>query len=140
MEPVVADIISLDNKQHNANEKKDTGLKDRKIRAVRSVLQHTGQVPRCEKCGEAFEMFPQPVPESTSLRVPYRFCQPCAEEYVDYIERLKGHGLDEHYWQNDAWLQSWTRWIDYQGTVDGYLKSPAFRALLDELKPSGSDE
>ena len=136
----MADIISLDNKRYRAEEKKDADLTERKVRAVRSVLQHTGQAPRCEKCGEAFEGFTPPVPESLSLRVPYRFCEACAEEYVDYIERLKGHGVDAHYWQNDAWLQSWTRWIEYQGTVDGYLKSPGFRALLDELKSRGPDE
>jgi hypothetical protein len=68
------------------------------------------------------------------LRVPYRFCASCSEEYIDYIERLKGGGDSECYWRNDEWLESWRRWIDYQGALDRFIRSKEFSRLLKELE------
>ena len=73
-------------------------------------------------------------------RIPYRFCESCSEEYIDYIERLKGKGDSDCYWHNDDWLEIWKRWIDYQGVIDRYLKSKEFIQLVQELKDTKPDE
>jgi hypothetical protein len=109
--------------------------KKRKILAVQKVFQCMQCAFKCEKCGTQI----QPDESRTQrpigdLRVPYRFCESCAEEYIDYIERLKGRGDSEYYWHNDIWLELWRKWIDYQGAIDSYLKSKEFRQLLEELK------
>ncbi|MFC1859670.1 hypothetical protein ACFL9U_16825, partial [Thermodesulfobacteriota bacterium] len=65
----------------------------------------------------------------------YDICiKSCLEEYADYIERLQGGGELESYWHNDAWLDLWRKWIDYQGAIDRYLKSKEFVQLLDEIR------
>ncbi len=130
----MADIIPLDNKRQSTEDIRTARLKDRKFRALLSVTQHTRKSSRCEKCGSPLNASAEVAEKVDSLRVPYRFCQGCSEEYTDYIDRLRGDGNPSHYWQQDEWLQSWSKWIDYQGTVDRYLKSGAFRALLDDLK------
>ncbi|MFH1983280.1 MAG: hypothetical protein ABIL58_15660 [Pseudomonadota bacterium] len=136
----MADIIPLDNKRQSVEETKAAKLRERKIRAVQSVILHTRNAPRCEKCGVLIKTAGESVPESFGLRVPYRFCRGCSEEYTDYIECLKGDANPSHFWQQDEWLQAWTRWIDYQGTVDRYLKSSAFKALLDDLRSNRPEE
>lgn len=136
----MADIIPLDNKRQSTEDKNAVHLRDRKLRAVQSVMQHVRDTSRCEKCGMATTGTPERTANAPSLRVPYRFCNGCSEEYTDYIDHLKGDGNPAHYWQQEEWLQSWSRWIDYQGTVDRYLKSGAFRALLDELKSNRPEE
>jgi len=136
----VADIIPLDNKRQSVEEKNAAKLRERKIRAVQSVSLHTRKAPRCEKCGAMIKGTTEEVSKNLALRVPYRFCQGCGEEYTDYIECLKGAANPAHFWQQDEWLQAWTRWIDYQGTVDRYLKSGAFKALLDDLRSNRPEE
>jgi len=70
-------------------------------------------------------------------RIPYNFCDSCAEEYMEYIDQLQGKRNDGDYWYNHAWLKVWQTWIEYQGAIDQYLRSKEFRRLLDELRPEG---
>ncbi len=72
-------------------------------------------------------------------RVPYRFCESCSEEYIDFVERLKGGGDSDRYWHNEAWLGVWKAWIDYQSSIDNYVKSKEFIRLMKELKQPTPD-
>ncbi len=74
------------------------------------------------------------------LRVPYYFCRFCSDEYIDYIERLKGKGDKDCYWRNMNWLEKWRKWIDYQSAVDGYMRSREFKMLIKEMKDGGQDD
>ncbi|MBW2180598.1 MAG: hypothetical protein JRG81_09550 [Deltaproteobacteria bacterium] len=40
------------------------------------------------------------------------------------------------YWHNAEWLDSWRKWIDYQASVDRYLKSKEFTKLIKEAEHS----
>jgi len=137
----VSNIISFKDKKGLAEEKEATLIKKRKVQAVRKVFQCTHCALKCEKCGaqigaESNDMDPY----QRKLNVPYNFCGECSDEYIDYIERLKGAGDPDCYWHNEAWIDSWKNWIDYQSSVDQYLKSKEFKQLINELKPTGPDE
>ena len=136
----MADIIFLDKKMQLTKEKQAALIKKRKIMAVRNVFHCTHCPSKCEKCGIQIGLG-QDTGEGKryKLRVPYHFCKSCSEEYVDYIEHLNGKGDPDCYWYNDAWLELWRTWIDYQGTIDRYLKSKEFLQLLMELKSSGPE-
>jgi hypothetical protein len=132
---IMADIISLDTRFQQARDQKKEHLAERKARTVASVFQPTRSLALCDKCGAA-----EP-PRSVSgnggtmqARVPYRFCSTCAQEYDDFIQCLQGNGDPDHYWQNNAWLESWKRWIDYQGSMASFRTSKAFRRLVQEIK------
>jgi hypothetical protein len=131
----VSNIIQLDQKLQHTKEKKAEIIKKRKILAVQKAFQCTQCAFKCEKCGTQIDPGDKGQQKLRGdLRVPYRFCESCSEEYVDYIERLKGKGSSECYWHNDIWLELWRKWIDYQGIVDQYLKSKEFQQLLEELR------
>ena len=131
----VADIISFDNKKDLAREKQAAQVKRRKVLAVQKVFQCSHCAYKCEKCGTQVKAEDADLPEKKrNLRVPYNFCEACSEEYIDYIERLKGGGDPDCYWHNEAWIDAWRKWIDYQSSVDRYLKSKEFLKLLQELK------
>ncbi|AOY57391.1 hypothetical protein B2D07_02950 [Desulfococcus multivorans] len=134
----MADIISLENKFQEAREKKVAADRKRKLQAVRAVLQEAKGILTCEKCHQ--ELDDEAAHRERDLRVPYVFCDSCAEEYVDYIERLQGRGDQTCYWRNRQWFDVWRRWIDYRGTIDTYLQSKEFRQLLEELKQVGPFE
>ena len=137
---VLADIISIDKKLDLAKDKKAVLIRRRKVLAVQKVFQCTHCALKCEKCGTQIEPAADPRKKyHRDLRVPYNFCQTCSEDYIDYIERLKGKGNEECFWHNDAWLDAWTKWIEYQSSIDRYIKSKEFRRLLDELKQTAPE-
>ena len=131
----VTNIISFKDKKGLAKEKEATLNKKRKVLAVRKVFQCTHCAFKCEKCGAQIERDSSGNTQySRKLNVPYNFCEECSDEYLDYIERLKGAGDQDCYWHNEAWIDAWGKWIDYQSSVDQYLKSKEFVKLLNELK------
>jgi len=133
----VAEIISIDEKLDLTKEKKAALIKKRKVLAVQKVFQCTHCAFKCEKCGTQVDREQkEKTSDKTGLRIPYNFCEACAAEYLDYIERLKGGGDPDCYWHNEAWLDAWQRWIAYQSSVDRYLKSKEFVRLLQEFKQS----
>ena len=132
---IVADVISIDNKLQLSEGRKKEILKKRKVLAVQKVLQCTRCALKCEKCGtQISEAQLRRATAESRPKQPYRFCEGCLDEYLDYIERLKGRGDEQCYWHNDIWLEGWRLWIDYQGTVDRYLKSKEFKQLVKELQ------
>jgi hypothetical protein len=128
----MGDLISLANKRRRSDREQAGRTRQRKIQAVRRVLQCTQCTAKCEKCGAGTSS--GETDEQKRLRIPYQLCEDCGDEYLDYIERLKGKGDAEQYWHNDAWMRIWRAWIDYQGAVDQYLKTKEFERLLNELR------
>ena len=129
----MADIISLETKFRHSGKRKAEMDRLRKIRLVQKLLRRLQATGRCEKCGS--RITPNEDTFQRSLRVPYNFCTDCSEEYIDYIEKLKGNGNPDNYWHNGAWQKIWHAWIDYQNTIDQYLKTKEFKQLLKETKP-----
>lgn len=126
-------VIPLDDKLKLSAAQKAAVLRKQKIMAVRKVFQCTHCASKCERCGIALAM--EPENRDGHPKTPYHFCNSCAEEYIDYVNRLQGKGDPEAYWHNSHWLNVWQAWIAYQGAVDQYLRSKEFRRLLDELGP-----
>ncbi len=130
----MAEIIHMNQKRPLSQEAKAAIQKKRKILAVQKVFRCTRCQLKCEKCGTQIDLRPDQDAQDLQLRVPYRFCASCSEEYTDYIERLKGRGDAECYWRNTDWLESWRRWIDYQGALDRFMRSKEFAKLLKEVQ------
>ena len=133
----MAEIISIGEKRLLSDKEKAERVRKRKIHAVRRVIQCTHCRIKCEKCGVQIDVaeFDENGMDRR-LRVPYRFCFSCSEEYVDYIDRLKGEGDPDCYWHNEAWMKSWQAWIEYKSALDQHTKSKEFLQLLRDLEKS----
>lgn len=136
----MAEIISMDKKRQLSDKAKADIIKKRKITAIQKVFQCTHCKLKCEKCGTQINVTTDGEAKSNKLRVPYRLCESCSEEYIDYIERLKGKGDKNSYWRNEPWSASWRAWIDYKSSIDEYMRSKEFLALLQELKEPPGEE
>ena len=130
-------VISLNDKLKLSAVEKAAVERKRKILAVRQVFQCTSCTSKCERCG--IGLGPDNHMYQGNTRIPYTFCDSCAEEYMDYIDKLQGRGDSEAYWHNHAWLSVWRSWIEYQGAVDHYMRSREFRRLLEELREGIDD-
>lgn len=136
----MANIISFDDKLRLDKEKKAALIRKRKISAVRKVFQCTRCAFKCAKCGTQISLAKDGrESDNRDLSVPYRFCESCLEEYIDYTKRLKGGGDPDCYWRNEVWLEVWKRWIDCQDAIDRYLRSKEFLQLLREFKQTTPD-
>ena len=131
----MTNIISLDSKLKLSRDKKAKLIKKRKLLAVQKVFQCTQCSFKCEKCGSQISLAHH-IKEnnSRSIKVSYRLCESCMEEFNDYIEKIKGKRDSDSYWHNDAWTDVWKTWVDYQNAIDCYLKSKEFMQLIQELK------
>ena len=129
----MADIIYMDAiRPHSPGTKTDIDRK-RKVLTVQKLFHCTRCQMKCEKCGSQVDVKAPGDKQGNRIRVPYTFCESCSEEYIDYIERLKGAGDTECYWRNESWLESWQRWIDYKSAVDRFVRTSEFARLLREL-------
>ncbi|WP_213183599.1 hypothetical protein [Desulfosarcina cetonica] len=127
-------VISLEKKRECTQDKREADIRKQKLLAVRKIFRCTHCMSKCEKCGIPITVDNRP--KIPAYRIPYTFCEGCAEEYVDYIDTLKGMGNKALYWHNDAWIKVWSTWIEHQGAVDSYMKSKEFERLLKELNPN----
>jgi hypothetical protein len=136
----VAEIISIAERQRLDQERKAAALREHKARLIDRTLQRTAQGMQCEKCGSRLTRHqPRPLHETHHV-VPYRFCDVCDAEYRDFIAALQGRGNAECYWHNEDWQAAWRSWVDYQGTLDRFIKSKEFLRLMRELKtPEGGE-
>jgi hypothetical protein len=135
----VAEIISISDKRDQARQRQAPDK--RKHLAVQQFFRRACCAGECEKCGipAAAPECPRDQGDSCRVRIPYRFCPHCAEEYVDYIERLKGGGEADCYWRNHTWLEMWRTWIDYRAAIDRHVRSKEFARLVQELKRPSAD-
>ena len=136
----MADIISICDKLAQAKDKQSVSRDKRKRLAVQQMYQCAGCAAVCERCGAPSTTGCNCQPEQPQdRRIPYRFCEDCAEEFVDYIERLQGRGEKGLYWRDEAWMEVWATWINHRAALDRHFRSKGFTRLLEEMKNTPSD-
>lgn len=131
-------IISLDDKLKMIERGRASAKHKRKIIAVRQIFQCSHCASKCDRCGTILGM--DNYTQKANTRIPYHFCNGCAEEYIDYIDKLQGKGDPGAYWHNHAWMKAWRAWIDYRGAMDQYMRSNEFRRLIEELRPGEDND
>ena len=83
-------VISLNDKLKLTEMEKEAAERKRKILTVHKIFQCTQCASKCERCGTT--LGPDNHVLAGSTRIPYTFCDSCAEEYMDYIDKLQGKG------------------------------------------------
>ena len=128
----MAEIIEFGKKAQDLKSVKDTSLRQRKIEALRKMLQCTRCAMKCAKCGNQMDMDGD---ETARYAVPYPFCRNCQEEYEEYRARTeKRLATPRYYWHNDVWMKAWESWLEHQKALDEYKRSKEFLQLLQEVE------
>lgn len=127
----MAEIIEFGKKAQGLKAVQDTGLRQRKIEALRKFFQCTRCMLKCAKCGAQLEASK----DSLKYASPYTFCVNCQEEYEEYRDRIDGKQLTpRYYWHNETWMKVWEVWLEHQRQLDNYRNSKEFLQLLQEVE------
>jgi hypothetical protein len=132
----MAEIISIDNRLKEQREKRLSDKKKRRLDSLRLVMQCTACPHKCAKCGSQLET---PTPRVLSPELPLRLCVGCWEEFQVYRETrdgARGKTESEPYY-NEAWLEVWKAWLEYQQRLHRYRNSPEFLQLMLDLSREG---
>jgi hypothetical protein len=70
---------------------------------------------------------------STSSSFGFVFCESCREEFENYLSISGGEKRPDIFWHNKEWMNMWSAWINYQKAIKGFINSPEFKLLRDEL-------
>ena len=136
----MADIISICDKLAQAKNKQSASRNKRKRQAAQQMYHCAGCAAVCERCRAPLMTAGRgQTGQAPARRIPYRLCEDCAEEYMDYIERLQGRGDTTLYWRNQTWMEVWATWINHRAALDRHFRSKDFFRLLEELKNTPSD-
>ncbi|MGV8073665.1 MAG: hypothetical protein AB2L11_03775 [Syntrophobacteraceae bacterium] len=128
----MAEIIEFGQKVKSLRSIRDTGLRQRKIEALRQVFQCTRCMLKCAKCGIQLD---KEGDESVRYAGPYTFCRNCSEEYEEYKERSEGKQVPpKYYWHNEQWMKVWDGWLEHQSSLDQYRQSKEFLQLIREVE------
>ncbi|GKT08306.1 hypothetical protein [Desulforhabdus sp. TSK] len=128
----MAEIIEFGRRAQNLRSVKDSGLRQRKIEALKKIFQCTRCMMKCAKCGAQIE---SDWNDPQKFATPYPFCRNCHEEYEEYKERINGKGsAPRYYWHNEAWMEVWGSWLEHQQWLDQYRQSKEFLQLLEEAE------
>lgn len=123
-------VIDIEDRLKLEQKKKRRVDKAKKMEAVRKILQCTRCLARCHKCGVQFDTTKM----YKRYQGPFRLCESCQEEY-DEFRRLKAEGGESPlYWHNQAWINLWQSWLDYQQALKEYGESPEFVDLVREVE------
>jgi hypothetical protein len=123
-------VIDIEDRLKLEQKKKFKVDKAKKLEAVRKVLQCTRCLARCHKCGVQFDtdgMYKR-------YQGPYRFCESCQEEYLEFLRLKEEGGESPIYWHNQEWHGMWQTWLDYQTALKVYGESSEFIDLVREME------
>jgi hypothetical protein len=127
----MAEVIDLDTRKKQDQERKDAQDRSKKMEAVVQMFQCSRCAMKCMKCGSQVEISPASAHDHS---IPYRLCQTCREEYREFLDQLHGRGDPSYYWFNREWVEVWKAWMHYQDSLTRYQMSEGFRKVVDEIQ------
>jgi hypothetical protein len=128
----MADVIPIEERLKRHKAKEISKEKKRKLDTFRMTMQCTACHLKCARCGSQLEVLE---PRTLSEEMPIRLCAACWEEY-EFFEKVRSGRTpveERLYYHNEAWVNIWRSWLDYQKNLQRYRTSREFMKLMDEL-------
>ena len=102
-----------------------------KIQALQQVLQCSSCHFKCAMCGHHMDHHSAPAEPGP---MGYAFCESCRGEFEDFLAITSGEKKADVFWHNKAWLDMWSAWLEYQQSIQRFMRSPEFKLLLSEIE------
>ena len=123
----------------NIRERIESRIQERKLERYRGKMEAIKTVAQCSSCHFKCAMCglhlkkTDPSANSTSPSVGFIFCESCGEEFENFLSISEGEKRPDIFWHNKEWMNMWSAWINYKKAIKGFINSPEFKLLRDEL-------
>jgi len=125
-------VVNIEEKLASKRRKLQLEKRQEKIGAIQKLIQCSSCHFRCALCGQHLgDLDSSPTVPSASFG--FVFCDDCGEDFEEYLAVSRGEKSSEVSWHNEEWMKMWSAWLDYRRTINGFVDSPEFKSLLDEL-------
>ena len=117
-----------------ASRKQERALEEHRgrIGAIQKIIQCSSCHLRCALCGQHLSESDCSTMRPSSA-FGFVFCFGCGAEFEEFLAVSRGEKSPEVSWHNKEWVKMWSAWLDYRQSINGFLDSPEFKSLLDEL-------
>ncbi len=126
-------VVDIQERIHRERQVRQVRRFRDKARALQKALQCFSCRFKCAMCGHHLNGTPSD-PELRTGALGYVFCDSCRGEFEDYLGICSGEKEAEVFWHNQAWVDMWSAWLDYQQAIHRFMESPEFERLLSELE------
>lgn len=125
-------VTNIEEKIKSKKQKKQLEQYSEKIEAIQKVVQCSSCHFRCAMCGHNLR------DSDSSNDVPspsfgFAFCENCRAEFEDFLAISREKKDPDVFWHNKEWLKMWSAWLNYRQAINGFINSPEFKSLLEEL-------
>jgi len=124
-------IVNIQGRIESKKQKEQLRLKRGKIEAIQKVIQCSSCQLRCAMCGLHIKVTESHHDSDSPFE--HSFCDSCRGEFEDFLSVSKGEKHSDVFWHNDAWVHMWKAWVNYRKAITGFINSPEFKLLVEEL-------
>ena len=125
-------IVNIEKRIESRKQKKKLKEHRGKIVAIQKIVQCSSCHLRCAMCGVYLKEVDSPSDSVPTLE--HTFCNGCRGEFEDYCSVFKDKKPSDIFWHNKEWENMWSAWLHYRKAITGFMNSPEFKLLLEELK------
>jgi hypothetical protein len=125
-------VVNMEERLAQKRQKLQLEKRQGRIGAIQKLIQCSSCLFRCALCGQHLG---ESDCSSKTPPAPYGlvFCNDCGAEFEEFLAISRGEKPPEVSWHNEEWVKMWSTWLDYRRTINGFVGSPEFKSLLDEL-------
>ena len=132
MKSRVDKIINIRERIENKRHERQLERYRMKMETIQTVAQCSSCHFRCAMCGIHLKRSDS-LTNSTSPSFGFIFCEGCGEEFEDFSSISRGEKRSDVFWHNKEWMNMWSAWVNYHKAITGFIGSPEFKLLRDEL-------
>jgi hypothetical protein len=126
-------IVDINSKLEQNRRQKQFEQYREKIKTLQRIVQCSSCHFKCSMCGKHLH-HEEDRCGCSSLSTELIFCDSCQKEYEDFLAIAKDGKDPELFWQNEAWVQMWTKWLSYRHAIAQFLNSNEFQDLMEEIE------
>lgn len=131
-EKIMDKVVSIEKRIESKKQEKQLEAYRGKLEGIQKVIQCSSCHHRCAMCGHYLKES-DTTHDSPSTSSGFALCGCCKAEFEDFLAISREKGRSNIFWHNKEWVKMWSAWLDYRQAIDGFVNSPEFKSLLEEL-------
>ena len=103
-----------------------------KLEAIQKLIQCSSCHFRCAMCGHHVDAT-EASDDSPPVSIGFSLCPTCKGEFENFQSITEEGKASDVSWHNEEWVNMWSAWLNYRRAITGFINSPEFKMLMEEL-------